>query len=243
MNTHLKNKVIIITGASSGIGQVTAELLYKYKADVVLVARNKEKLEKISKELSDALFIVTDITKSNEIENMINIVMNRYDKIDVLINNAGRGTVWKTVENIDINEFKDILDVNVMGQIMLMKKVIPIMRKQGHGSIINIGSGSIYIKKEGASVYPGTKVLFNHISKIAQIELKKDNIKVSIVHPYITKTNFFENIKNENNESVSSLNDFMNVADEPIKVAEKIIEAIETGVEEINMCAGRLNIK
>ncbi len=237
MNIH--NKIVIVTGASSGIGLAAAKLLAEKGAKVALVSRDTKTLEKIAKEIPESFVVTADMTKKDDIINMIEKTKNHFGRIDVLINNAGRGGSWQNVENIDISVFKDLLDLNVMGPIIAMQQVIPIMRKQGGGVIINIGSGTVKMLREGGSVYPGTKVLLQHITKVARKELEKDNIIVSIVHPFITKTNFFTNSDRKGNEPAMATN-LMAMADEPEKVAESVLTAIETGVEEIDMTIGKM---
>jgi len=227
-----KDTVIIVTGASSGIGMATVKLLAKKEVKLALVSRNIKILEDLSKEIPNSFVVTCDMTKAEDIIEMVRKVKEHFGRIDVLINNAGRGSTWENVENIDLKEFKDLLELNVIGPIIAMQEVIPIMRSQGNGSIINIGSGTVKMLREGGSVYPGTKVLLEHISKVARKELEKDNIFVSIIHPFITKTNFFKNI--QGNEPALNSN-LMSMADEPEKVADKIIEAIETGIFEIDM--------
>jgi NADP-dependent 3-hydroxy acid dehydrogenase YdfG len=238
---NIKDSVILITGASSGIGEAAAKLLAKKGARVALAARSKDKLEALSKELPGSFVVPVDMTSEGSIKNMIAETLRHYGRIDVLVNNAGKGSAWLPIEQIDIKEWKELMDLNVYGPVIAMKACIPIMREQGAGAIINIGSGSIHIKKGGASIYPGSKVLLNHISHTARLEVAADNISVSIIHPYITKTNFFNSIANADKAPVSSRTDFMSVADSPDEVALEIANAIEIGIEEIDMSSAKMN--
>ena len=141
---NIQNKIVIVTGASSGIGLATAKLLAEKGAKVVLASRNTEVLKKESKGIPNSFVVTTDMTKVSDIKKMIKKVIGKFGRIDVLVNNAGRGSAWEAVENINIEEFRSLLELNVMGSIIAMQEVIPIMKAQeGGGSIINIGSGTV----------------------------------------------------------------------------------------------------
>ena len=138
---EIKGRVVIVTGASGGIGLATAKLLAGKGAKVALVARSKEKLEKLAKELPDSLAITADMSKIGEIEQMIKKVMKHFGRIDILVNNAGQGYL-STVEKTNIGVLRDIFELNVVGPLAAMQAVIPIMKKQQEGVIINISSGT-----------------------------------------------------------------------------------------------------
>lgn len=233
---NVAGKVVIVTGASSGIGLAAAELLTKKGAKVALVARSKDKLKKISEKLPGSIFITADMTKEKEIINMVKQVKKHFGRIDILINNAGRG-YDSSVEDIDLTTFRKIFDLNVVGPLIAMQQVIPIMRKQGGGSIVNISSGTALMYLENMSGYSALKRALVGISLTAREELKKDKINVSVVYPYITATNFEQNtIKNkiilENNQG--EYEDFeLPKADTAEYVGEKILQAITTEKAEI----------
>lgn len=136
-----KGKVAIVTGASSGIGLATAKLLSGQGAKLALVARSKDKLEALSKELPDSIAIPCDMTKEQEIRKMIKKVKEHFGRVDVLVNNAGQG-YDAPVEKIDLKTFRNIFELDVVGPLIAMEEVIPIMRSQNGGSIINISSGT-----------------------------------------------------------------------------------------------------
>ncbi|HEU5114148.1 MAG TPA: SDR family oxidoreductase [Candidatus Paceibacterota bacterium] len=239
----IKDKVIIVTGASSGIGEATAKLLSKRGAKVALVARSKDKLETISKELPGSQVFIADMSKPDSVRSMIDAVQKHFGRIDILVNNAGRGTGWEPVESLDLGEFRDLMELNVYGPIVAMQEVIPLMRKNGgdgedpRGMIVNIGSGTTKMPPTpGMTVYPGTKHMLTHVTRIARVELVSDGIAVTIVHPYLTRTNFFTNAERKG-KPVSMDPAFLATADDPMLVAEKIAEAIETNPDEIDMSA------
>ena len=151
--------------------------------------------------------------------------------------NAGRGGSWTPIERIDIDVFRRLVELNVYGQIVAMQQVIPIMRAQGGGAIVNVGSGTVKMVREGGTVYPGTKVLLQHVTRIARKELEKDGIAVGIVHPFITDTPFFENAEPSDGQArnPAARPEYLAGAHPPEKPAQAILEMIESGVEEISL--------
>lgn len=229
----VRNKVVIVTGASSGIGLATARLLTKHGAKVALVSRSKEKLEKLSRELSSSLAVPTDMTDMSDIKRMIEQTKEHFGRIDALINNAGQG-YDVPVEEIDIGTFHHILDLNVIGPLVAMQQVIPIMRSQGEGAIINISSGTALMYLPGMGAYSSSKRALGGISLTAQEELKNDNIAVSVVYPYITLTDFEKNtIKDSPGDDVEPEGGGPFPADSAEHVAQKILDGIISGEAEI----------
>lgn len=232
----LTNKVIIITGASSGIGLATAKLFSEKGAKVVLAARSKEKLENISKQLPDSLVIPTDVTNEQQIKHMITGTKEHFGRIDILINNAGQG-YDAPIEKINIGTYHKIFDLDVVAPLIAMQQVIPIMRKQGEGIIVNISSGTALMYLPNMAAYSSLKRALVGISLTAREELQNDNIAVSVVYPYITDTEFEKNtIKEafgENWQDEGVENRELPPADSPEYVAEKILEGIQKKEAEI----------
>jgi short-subunit dehydrogenase len=230
---NLKGKVAIVTGASSGIGLAVARLLASKGARLALVARSKDKLERIASELSGSIAVPADMTKIIDIERMVEECKDHFGRIDILVNNAGRG-YDVPVEKTEVETFHYVFDLDLVGPVVAMKQVIPIMRSQGGGSIINISSGTalMYLPNNGA--YSSLKRALAQISLTAREELKNDNIVVNVVYPYITATDFEKNtIKapSVNWEEESRGPPFP--ADTPEYAAQKIVEGIESGEAEI----------
>jgi short-subunit dehydrogenase len=230
---NLQDRVVIVTGASSGIGLATAKLLAKRGAKLVLVSRSKEKLERLSAELPDSLAVPADMTRISEIEGMVRKTMKHFGRIDVLINCAGQG-YDAPVEKTNVDTFHRIFDLDVVGPLVAMQQVIPIMRKQGGGVIVNVSSGTalMYLPFNGA--YSGLKRALANVSLTAREELKKDNIVVSVVYPYMTLTDFEKNtIKDAVPEEGEQEGGPPYPADTAEYVAQKILEGIESGEAEI----------
>lgn len=152
----VQDRVAIVTGASSGIGLATARLLARQGAKVALVARSFELLEKISAQLPNSIAIRADMTSIPEIKRMVDQTHEHFGRVDILINNAGQG-YDAPVERIDIDTFHYILDLDVVGPLVAMQQVIPIMRKQGGGAVINISSGTALMYLPNMSAYSASK--------------------------------------------------------------------------------------
>ena len=228
----VKNKIVIVTGASSGIGLATAKLLTERGAKLALVSRSKEKLEKLSKELSESIAIPADMTKPTEIKRMVEQTRDHFGRIDILVNNAGQG-YYATLEKTDLDVFHHIFDLNLAGPLVAMQQVIPIMRRQGQGAIINISSGTALMHLPNLGVYSSSKRALAGLSLTAREELKKDNIIVGVVYPYITLTNFGKNTIREPQDENRLQEGNPIPGDTAEYVAQKILEGIETGDAEI----------
>ncbi|MBX4196167.1 SDR family oxidoreductase [Candidatus Pacearchaeota archaeon] len=225
----VQDKVIIITGASQGIGLATAKHLAQKGAKVVLAARSEDTLKNLEKEIPHSLAVKTDVTKESDIHNLITITLKKFGRIDILINNAGQG-IYDSVEKIDLENFKKIMDLNVYSVIKLMQAVIPQMKKQGGGMIINVGSGVTKLHIPGLGGYSATKYALNTLSFIARQELEKDNIIVSVITPGLTATKFGENAIGKR---PSWANRPMPEADTAEKVAQRIAELIDSEDAEL----------
>jgi short-subunit dehydrogenase len=232
----IKGKVAIVTGASSGIGLATAKLLSSKGAKLALVARSKDKLDKLAKELPEAIVITADISKVEDVKNMVKQAYEHFGRIDILVNNAGRG-YDVPVEKTDIEIFHYLFDLDVVGPLVAMKEAIPLMRRQGGGTIVNVSSGTALMYLPDNGPYSGLKRALAHISLTAREELEKDKIVVSVVYPYITLTDFDKNtIKDaslQEHEETPEAQEAFSKADQPEYTAQRIVAGIESGEAEI----------
>jgi short-subunit dehydrogenase len=227
------HKVAVVTGASSGIGLATAILLAKRGAKVILAARSVDKLTQIQKDLAGSIVIPTDVAKEVEVKNLINQAKEQLGRIDILINNAGQG-YGASIEEINPKTYRYLFDLMVMGPLIAMQQVIPLMRQNGGGSIVNISSGTAMMAIPHIAAYSSLKRALVGLSLTAHEEFKKDKIKVSVVYPYITATNFTEVMfRSEKQPTGSRASDAPKAADTAEFVAEKIGDAIDNGKTEI----------
>lgn len=233
---EVKGKVAIVTGASSGIGLATAKLLSSKGAKLALVSRSKDKIEALAKELPNSIAIPADISKVDEVTGMVKRAYEHFGRIDILVNVAGQG-YDVPVEKTDIKVFHYIFDLDVVGPLVAMKEVIPIMRKQGGGAIVNVSSGTALMYLPNNGPYAGLKRALAHISLTAREELKGDNIAVTVVYPYITLTDFDKNTIKEASlqaqEETPEAREAFSKADTAEYAAQRIVEGIESGEAEV----------
>lgn len=227
----IKNKVIMVTGASQGIGRATARLLADRGARVVLAARSEDKIAALEKELPGSLAVRADMRKPDDIAHLVQAAMEKFGRIDILINNAGQG-MYGPVEKVNVADYREIMDLNVFGVLLAMQAVIPEMRKQGGGMILNVSSrvSKNYFPNLGA--YASTKYALNALSLTARAELAPDHIVVSVMHPKMTATDFGKNSSGGHPDMTAlykNQNRAMEV-DTPEQVAAKIADLI--GLEE-----------
>ncbi len=227
---EFKDRVVIVTGASSGIGLNTAKLLSTRGAKVALVSRSKEKLEELSKTLPSSLAVPADMTKVDEVKAMVRRTAEHFGRVDALVNCAGQG-YDAPVEKTDIATLRYIYGLSVVGPLIAMQEVIPLMRRGGGGSIVNVSSGLALMPLPNMSPYSSTKRALGAISLAAREELKADRIVVSVVYPYVTMTDFEKNtIKHSVPEGEGELPFPPDTAE---FAAGKVLEALEGGEAEV----------
>ena len=192
------HQVALITGCSSGIGYETALMLGRNGFRTFATMRNTKKSDSlqeiIRKEGLDVSIQQLDVNDNASIENTINNIKNEANRIDVLINNAGFGLVG-FFEDLTLDEIRDQFETNFFGVLNITKKIIPIMRLQKSGTIINISSGAGQVGFPGISAYVSTKFAIEGFSESLTYELLPYGIKVVIIEPGVIKTDFFRNCK------------------------------------------------
>lgn len=183
----LKNKVAIITGATAGIGKSIAYLFAKEGASLVLLARRKERLnqvvEEIKKDGGNATACVGDVTKQEDIDNVIKTAIKTYGKIDILINNAGIMDDFVSVKNLDDTLWEKVIDVNLTGPMKLIRATIPEMIKNNGGSIVTIASVGGLIGKISGAAYTASKHGVIGLAKHTAWVYEKENIRSNAIAP------------------------------------------------------------
>src|SRR5699024_2351650 len=195
MIKRFEDKVVLITGGSGDIGKTAAELFLKEGAKVAIVGTNDEKLAKVKQSLGDVLTIRADVTKEEEVKNYVEKTVEEYGRIDVFFNNAGtEGKISSIIEQ-DMNDVRKVIDINVIGAFMGLKYVIPVMQKQGSGSIINTSSDAGLAGSPGLAPYVASKHAVVGLTKTAALEVAKDNIRVNSINPTNIEGRMMESIE------------------------------------------------
>jgi NAD(P)-dependent dehydrogenase (short-subunit alcohol dehydrogenase family) len=192
---RIENKVCLITGAGSGIGKETALLFAREGAVIIVNDRNMEAGEATVKEIIDnngkATFIQADVTNPVEVEEMVARIIDQYDRIDVLFNNAGISGVG-LLHEIDLEDWNRVMNVNINGVFIVTKYVVPQMMKQQSGSIINMSSCIAEIGLANRASYATTKGAILALTKSIQVDYAKYNIRVNALMPGTIFTPFVE---------------------------------------------------
>ncbi len=189
---RFRDKVVMITGASSGIGRATALAFAREGATTILVSRSEEKLEKVANEIRkfnpNILVVPTDVSLQEGVHNMVEKVMGKYGRVDILFNNAGSSYVGR-IDNVNfVDDTKKMMEVDFFGTVYCTKEVLPIMQKQGSGHIINMSS---VVGKKAFPHFGGYSSTMHAIAGFTDSlrqELHGSGIHVSIIHPALTQT-------------------------------------------------------
>jgi NADP-dependent 3-hydroxy acid dehydrogenase YdfG len=223
-----KDKVVLVTSASSGIGKATAELFSKKGAKVALAARSLDEVKELTALLPDSLAVAVDMTKPQEVQQMIRQTQEYFGRIDVLINNAGQ-ELSSSPESISINDFHRLMASDVYGPLIAMQTTIPFMKQQGGGAIINISSGVMQSARSSSQKTPAAKSVIKKDLLNTRTEYTEQGISVSLVYPRTMAADDHASSKNRRAAYKQRKSGKIKI-ESPESVAIKIVEAIEKGI-------------
>ena len=197
MNEKIRGKIVVITGASSGLGEATARRLAAEGAAVVLGARRTERIQALADELTSAggraLAKTTDVTDPGQVQALVDAAVNAYGRVDVLINNAGL-MAHSPLERRKIEDWQRTIDVNLKGVLYGIGAALPYMSEQKSGHIINVASVAAYKVRPGSAVYAATKAAVRMISEGLRQEVKPYNICTTVISPGAVATELPQSI-------------------------------------------------
>lgn len=189
--TH--SRIVLITGATSGIGEATARLLASQKFRLILCGRRKDRLDSLMQELQVQTEVLTcsfDVRNRQEVTAALSGLPSGWKEIDVLINNAGNAHGLDPIQNGNVDDWDAMMDINVKGLLYVTKEVLPSMVKRNAGHIVNIGSIAGKETYANGNVYCASKFAVDALTKGMRMDLNNHNIKVTAIHPGLVETEF-----------------------------------------------------
>lgn len=197
MSKNIEGKVVVITGASSGLGEASARLLSEQGAKVVLGARRLKRIERLASEIKDggaeAIAVETDVTDQKQVNALVEAAIKQYGRVDVMLNNAGL-MPHSPLERLKTDDWDRMIDVNMKGVLYGIAAALPHMQKQKSGHIINVSSVAGHLVTPGGAVYCATKHAVRAISEGLRQEVKPYNIRSTIVSPGAVATELPDSI-------------------------------------------------
>ena len=197
MNSPLKDKVALVTGASSGIGEATALVLARAGARVAIAARRRERLDGVARRIADlrseSLVLEADVAKVRDAESIVEKTVGRWGRLDVLVNNAGV-MLLSPVDRARVEDWQRMLDLNLLGLMAVTRAALPHLRRQKDGHVVNISSTAGRVANPDASVYAATKFGVGAFSEALRREVYRDGIRVTVVEPGAVATELRDHV-------------------------------------------------
>lgn len=229
---NLKNKRAIVTGGSLGIGKAIAQKLIERGAKVAITGRNKDRLQQAATSIN-ALPIQADVSIEADVINTFNIIRDRFQGLDILINNAGLGRGWNEIDQINMDDFKYVFEINVYGAAMMAREAARIFKEQSSGNIVNIASTVAVKGYPTGTIYAASKFALRGMTECWRSELRKDNVRVFLVNPSEVTTAFRSEEGIERAEEPNKLR-----AEEVAHAVISILEMDDRGfIPELNIWA------
>jgi NADP-dependent 3-hydroxy acid dehydrogenase YdfG len=224
---NIKGKVVAITGASSGMGKSIAITLAKNGAKVVLGARRTERLQQLAEEIKDkggeATFITIDVKSKTDLVQLVNTALQKYGKLDVMVNNAGISQLGR-IDELDVEGWEEMIDINIKGVLYGMAAAIAVFKRQQAGHIVNIISTAGLKITPMMGVYAGTKNAIRTLSEAFRQE-SDGRVRITGISPGYVNTDFASNIKNEKMKTAIKQG-MQQMAIDPVAIANAVLYAV-----------------
>jgi NADP-dependent 3-hydroxy acid dehydrogenase YdfG len=236
MNDSFSGKAIVITGASSGMGAAAARHLASAGASVVLGARRADRIEALAAEIAraggKAIAVVTDLTKREEVKRLVDTAVETYGRIDVLINNAGVMPL-SPLERLKVDEWDQMIDVNLKGVLYGIAAALPYMKEQNSGHIINLSSVAGHKLFGGSAVYSATKFGVRAVSEGLRQEVKPYNIRTTIISPGAVKTELLDHISEKDVQKANQ--DYVGQVGVPADTFARLVDFAISQPEDVDI--------
>ncbi|MCS7054264.1 MAG: SDR family oxidoreductase [Ignavibacterium sp.] len=215
---NIKDSVFLVTGGSLGIGKATAKLLADKGGKVIITGRNQKRLEEAAKQIN-AFPICADVSVESDVIKTYEILLKEFGTLDCLINNAGIGSKWSDITNIDLADFQKVYSVNVFGAALMAREAAKIFIKKNYGNIVNVSSTAGTKGFANGTVYSSSKFALRGMTQCWQAELRKYNIRVILINPSEVTTAFNNPNGIERPEEPKKLR--------PFEIAHAIVSSLE----------------
>jgi len=200
MSNNIEGKIVVITGASSGLGESAARHLAEQGASVVLGARRTDRINSLAEEINKnggkALALTTDVTKRDQVKKLVDKAVDEFGRVDVMVNNAGL-MPFSPLERLKVDEWEQLIDVNIKGVLYGIAAALPYMKEQKSGHFINVASVAGHVIVPGGVVYCATKHAVRVISEGLRKEVKPYNLRTTIISPGAVATELPDSISEE----------------------------------------------